>query len=142
REDVALVDPHLHADATERRAGLAEPVVDVGPQRVQRHATLAVPLAAGHLRAAQAPGALHADALRPRLLRRLHGPLHGPPEADPVGELIGHALGDEGGVELGLLDLLDVELDLGIAGDAGEAFTEAVGLGPPATDDDAGPGGV
>src|SRR5205807_3594927 len=34
-EDVALVDPHLHADAPERRARLAEAVVDVGPERVQ-----------------------------------------------------------------------------------------------------------
>src|SRR5205823_4281228 len=48
-QDVALVDPHFHADAAERRAGLAEAIVDVGPQRVQRHPALAVPLGTGHL---------------------------------------------------------------------------------------------
>ena len=42
--DLALVDPALHADAAERRLGLEEAVVDVGAQRVQRDATLAVEL--------------------------------------------------------------------------------------------------
>src|SRR5206468_667296 len=44
RKDVALVDPHLHADAAEGGAGLAEPVVDVGPQRVKGDPAFAVPL--------------------------------------------------------------------------------------------------
>src|ERR1700722_9730861 len=35
-KDVALVDPHLDPDAAEGRLGLAEPVVDVGPQGVER----------------------------------------------------------------------------------------------------------
>src|SRR5450756_2149816 len=55
--DVALVDPHLHADPAERRLGLVEAVVDVGAQRVQRDATLAVELRAAHLSAAQSTGA-------------------------------------------------------------------------------------
>src|SRR4029453_10806396 len=62
--DVALVDPHLDADPAERRAGLVEAVVDVGPQRVQRDATLAVELGARHLGALQTAGALNPDALR------------------------------------------------------------------------------
>src|SRR4029079_10772608 len=62
-EDLTLVDPHLHADAAERRARLGLAVVDVGPQRVQRHSTLAVPLPARHLGATEAAAALHADAL-------------------------------------------------------------------------------
>src|SRR5256885_2792972 len=38
RQDLALVDPHLHADATERRARFRESVVDVGTERVERDA--------------------------------------------------------------------------------------------------------
>ena len=121
REDVALVEPHLHADAAGGGAGLAEAVVDVGAERVQRHPTLAVPLGAGHLGAAEATRALHPDAEGAGLLGALHGALHGPAEGDAAGELVGDALRDEGGVELGLLDLLDVELDLVVAGDLGEA---------------------
>ena len=142
REDVALVDPDLHADAAGGGLGLAEAVVDVGAQRVQRHPTLAVPLGAAHLGAAEATRALHPDAEGAGLLRVLHGPLHGPAEGDAAGELVGDALGDQRGVELGLLDLLDVELDLVVAGDLGEPGAQAVGLGAAAADDDAGTGGV
>ena len=122
--------------------GLAEAVVDVGAQRVQRHPTLAVPLGAAHLGAAEAARALHPDAEGAGLLGVLHGPLHGPAEGDAAGELVGDALGDERGVELGLLDLLDVELHLVVAGDLGEPGAQPVGLGATATDDDARTGGV
>src|SRR5690606_22942577 len=141
-QHVALVEPHLHADAARGRAGLAEAVVDVGPEGVAGHAALAVALGAGPLGAAEAARALHLDALGPGLERVLEGALHGPPEGDAGGELVGDALRDEGGVELGLLDLLDVELDLGVAGDLGQPAPEAVGLAPPAADDDAGARGV
>src|SRR4029450_5304992 len=142
REDVALLDPHLHADPPGGGVGLTEAVVDVGPERVQGDPALAVPLGTGHLRPAEAARALPPDALGTGLLGVLHGALHGPPESDPAGELVGHALGDEGGVELGLLDLLDVELDLGVAGDLGQPGPQAVGLAAPAPDDDARAGGV
>src|SRR5207237_1260714 len=49
RHDLALVDPHLDADAAGRGLRLDEAVVDVGADRVQRHAALAVLLAAAHL---------------------------------------------------------------------------------------------
>src|SRR5690606_10011405 len=62
-DDVALVDPHLHADPAEGGPGLVEAVVDIGAQRVQRHPTLAVELRAAHLGAAEAARALHPDAL-------------------------------------------------------------------------------
>jgi hypothetical protein len=109
---------------------------------VERDATFPVPLPAGHLGAAEAARALDPNPLGAGLHGRLDGPLHGPAERDPPGQLIGHALGDEVGVELGLLDLLDVELDLRIAGDLEQALAEAVGLHAAAADDDAGTGRV
>jgi hypothetical protein len=51
---VAAVDPALDADDAVRGLGFREAVVDVGLQRVQRHATLAIPLAARDLDAVQA----------------------------------------------------------------------------------------
>src|SRR6266542_2099800 len=51
-QHVAPVDPDLHADLAEGGAALGQAVVDVGPQGVQGHAALAVPLGAGHLGAA------------------------------------------------------------------------------------------
>ena len=66
RHDLALVDPDLHADAAERRLRLDEAVVDVGAKGVERHAALAVRLAARHLAAAEAAAALdlHAGGAR------------------------------------------------------------------------------
>src|SRR5579859_1768633 len=46
-KDVALVDPHLDADAAERGAGLTKAVVDVGPEGVERHPPFAVELPPG-----------------------------------------------------------------------------------------------
>src|SRR5438093_10377526 len=56
-EHLALEDPDLHADRPVRRVRGGHSEVDVGAQRVQRHPTVAIPLAAGDLGAAQAPGA-------------------------------------------------------------------------------------
>src|SRR5581483_678615 len=111
RKDLALVDPDLHTDPTGGGLGLAEAVVDVGPQGVQRHAALAVPLGAAHLGAAEATRALDPDAEGTGLLGVLHGALHGPAEGDAVDQLVGDTLGDQRSVELRLLDLLDVQLD-------------------------------
>src|SRR5947207_2573572 len=142
REDVALVDPDLHADAAKGRLRLTEAVVDVGAQRVEWHPAFAVPLGARHLRPAEPPRALDPNPLGAGLLRRLHGAFHGPPEAHPAHELVGHALGDEGGIELGLLDLLDVELHLRVAGDLGQPVAQPVSLRSPPADHDAGTRGV
>ena len=139
--DLALVDPHLDADAAEGRLGLAEAVVDVGAQRVQRHAALAVVLAARHLGAAQAAAALDAHAGGARADGAGERPLHGAPEAHAVLELLGDGLGHEHGVELGTLDLDDVHLDV-LLGHRVELFAQRVDLGAALADHDARTGGV
>src|SRR4029077_6328890 len=101
RKDVALVDPDLHADATERGARLGQAVVDVGAQRVQRHPALAVPLLAAHLRAAEATAALDAHAECTGLHRSLDGSLHRPPGRHAFGALVGAALDEAARVDLG-----------------------------------------
>src|SRR4051794_14040646 len=139
--DLTLVDPDLHADPAEGRAGLVEAVVDVGAQRVQRHPALAVELRPRHLGAVEAAGALDPDALGARAHRGLHGLLHRTAELDAARQLLGNALGDQLRVDLGVLDLEDVQLDL-LAGELLELATQAVGLGAAATDHDARAGGV
>src|SRR4029453_8284039 len=42
--DLALEDPHLHADDAVRRLGQAVAEIDIGAERVRRHAPLAIPL--------------------------------------------------------------------------------------------------
>src|SRR6476660_756564 len=139
--DVALVDPHLDADATEGGAGLVEAVVDLRTQGVQRAATLAVELGARHLGAAEATGDLDTDALGAGAGGGLHALAHRTTERHTSRELLGDALRDELAVDLGVLDLEDVELDL-LAGELLELAADAVGLGATTTDDDAGTRGV
>src|SRR5690242_6528662 len=139
--DLALVDPDLDADAAEGRLGLVEAVVDVGAERVQGHAALAVELGARHLGAVETTRALDPDALGTRAHRGLHGLAHRTTELHATGELLGDTLGDQLSVDLGVLDLEDVQLDL-LAGELLELAADAVGLGATATDHDAGTRGV
>src|ERR687897_2228671 len=139
--DLALVDPDLHADAAEGRLGLVEAVVDVGAEGVQGHAALAVELRTRHLGAVETTRALDPDALGTRAHRGLHRLAHRAAELHTTRELLGDTLGDQLRVDLGVLDLEDVELDL-LAGELLELAADAVGLGAAAADDDAGTRGV
>src|SRR5262249_31210263 len=112
RHDLALVDPDLDADAAGRGARLGEPVVDVGTDRVQRHASLRVLLGAAHLGAAQAARALNLDAGSAGADRGSERALHRAPERDTVLELLRDRLCDELGIELRPLDLVDVDVDV------------------------------
>src|SRR5687767_9162589 len=114
RDDVAPVDPDLHADAAVGRVRVHLPVADVGAQRPERDATLAVPLATAHLGPAEAAGDRDADALGASLHRALDRLLHRLLERDAAGELLGDVGRDQRGVELRLADLLDLQLDLAV----------------------------
>src|SRR4029079_6742998 len=75
-EDLALEDPDLDAAGAEGRERGRNAVIDVGAQRVQRHATFAVPLHAGDFRTTQTTRAVDTDALGAETHRGLHGALH------------------------------------------------------------------
>ena len=102
---------------------------------MQRHATLAVPLAAAHLGTAETTGALDADALGTGLAGGLHSLAHGATESDAALELLGNGLGDEVGVQLGALDLDDLDVDRAV-GDLLELLAQSVDLGALLADHD------
>ncbi len=120
---------------------LVEAVVDVGAHRVQRHAPVGVALGARHLGAAEAPGDLHLDALGAGAHRAGERALHRAAEGDAVLQLLGDRLRDELRVELGALDLEDVDLDL-LLGHAVQVAPQGVHFGARLADHDAGAGGV
>src|SRR5579875_201656 len=107
QRDVAPVDPHLDADHPERRPRRRLAELDVGPQRVERHPALAIPLTPGHLRPTQTTTQLDPDAPGAGPHGAQDRLLHRPPMADPPLQLRGDVLGHQLGIELGLLDLLD-----------------------------------
>ena len=141
-EDVALVDPDLHADAAEGGAGLAEAVVDVGPQGVQRHPALAVPLAAAisepprrpeHCtRMPWAPAFCAVCTARFMARRKLTRPASW--SATPWAIRAASSSG--------CLISWMLSWTLALSGDLGQVGAQAVGLGAAAADDDAGTGGV
>jgi hypothetical protein len=118
-----------------------EAVVDVGTQRVQRHAAVGVALGAGHLGAAQPSGHLDLDALGAGAHGAGQRALHGAAEGHPVLELLGDRLRHQARVELGALDLEDVDLDL-LAGDPVQVAAKLIDLRARLADHDARPGGV
>ena len=103
---------------------------------MQRHPPLPVPLGARHLSAAKAARALDPDPERTGLLRILDGPFHRPSKSDPAGKLVGHTLCNERRLQLGFLNLLDVECHGLVAGDLRQPSPQPVSLGALATDDD------
>src|SRR5467141_1196670 len=104
-EDFALEDPDLDAAGAERRKRGRNAVIDVGAQRVQRHAAFAIPFHARDFGAAETARAVDTNAFGAETHRRLHRPLHGAAESDAALELLRNRFGDQGGVEFGLADL-------------------------------------
>src|SRR5262249_4127792 len=95
-EDLALEDPDLDAAGAEGRERGGNAVIDVGAQRVQQHAALAVPFHAGDFGAAETARAVDADAFGAKAHRRLHGALHGAAERDAALELLRNRFGNQG----------------------------------------------
>src|SRR5207249_10620860 len=134
---LALEDPHLDADRAVGRVRGRQPVVDVGAERVERYPPVAIPFAPRDLAAAQPSGARDPDAVGTQAQGGGHGLFHRPSERDALLELQRDVLGDELRVELGMDDLLDVEVDL-LPGPRLQLVLQLLDLGPLAADDDAG----
>ena len=110
---------------------------------MQRHATLTVPLTTAHLGTAETTGALDTDALGAGLAGGLDSLAHSATEGNAALELLSDGLSNEVGVELGALDLdnVDGELALGDASDLLELGAEGIDLGTLLTDNNAGASG-
>src|SRR6185503_19099020 len=138
REALALVEPHLHADLSVGRPRFREAVVDVRAERLQRQLAVQVPLGARDFGAVQAAGHPHLDALGAEAQRRLDGLAHRTPERHAFLELHGDRFTDELRVELGLLNLEDVDEHLA-ARRLLQLLPELVHFRALAADDDARP---
>src|ERR1043166_2171019 len=100
---LAFEDPHLDADDSVRRLGQGQAVIDVGLERVQRKASVLVPLGARDFGAVQASAHADLDALRAKAEGRFHRLFHGAAERDAALELRGDVLSDQLSIELGTL---------------------------------------
>src|SRR3954470_24130568 len=138
---LTLEDPNLHADGAERGLGGRRRVVDVGAERVKRHASLVIAFDARDFSAAQSSTTLDLDALRAHAHRALHRALHGAAEGDTLRELARDVVGHELRIELGTLDLFDVDVDF-LARQVGKLVTQLVDFRALLADHDARTAGV
>src|SRR4029077_2468450 len=108
-EHFALEYPYLDADDSVRRLRLGDAVVDIGTERVQGNASLAVGLRTGDFRPIEAAGDAHFDAQRAGTHGVGHRALHGATEHHPLFQLLRNTFGHEFRVEFGLANLGDIE---------------------------------
>src|SRR3977135_3309904 len=124
-KDFALEDPDLDAAGAERGERGRHAVIDIGAQRVQRHAPFAIPFHAGDFTAAETARAVDTNALGAKTHRRLHRAFHRAAERNAALKLLRDRFGDQRGVELRLADFDDVDDDVG-RGDIGNALAQLV----------------
>ncbi len=136
-DDLALEHPNLDADDAVCGTRNAVTEVDIGAERMQRHAAFAVPLGTSDFSATQTAGDVDTDADGAEAESRLNGALHCTAERDAALELLGNAFGDQRGVDLGLSDLKDVQVNFR-ARQLGEVRAQALDLLTLLTDQDAG----
>src|SRR5947208_2344459 len=136
-QHLSLEDPHLHAHRPVDRPGRGAREIDIGAQRVKRHASLAVSLGPRHLGAPQAAGAHDAYAPRARAHRRGDRLLHRAPEGDTLLELARDVLRNQDRVEIRLLHFVDIEEDL-LLRDVLKLIAKLIHLLTPASDDEPG----
>src|SRR5581483_1526915 len=98
-------------------------IVNVGAKGVQRHLAVVIALGARDLGAPQTAGDLHFDPARAGFHRSHDRLFHRAPEGDALLELIDDVLGDQTRVELGMLDLHDVDLNV-LAGQLFQALAD------------------
>src|SRR5581483_4967866 len=139
--NLALVHPGLDTNHAVGRVRFRESVIDVGTQGMQRHLALQVPLGASDFRAVQTTGHLHLDSLAPEAERRIDGFAHGAAEGHAFFELQPDRFRHQLGVELGLVDFLDVDENLALSA-LGHILLELFDFRALAADDDAGPRGA
>src|SRR5262249_30211760 len=140
-DDLAFEVPDLGAAGAVGGERGGHAVIDVGAQRVQRHAALAIPFHACDFGAAEPAGAVDADAAGAEPDRRLHGALHGTAERDAALELLRDRFGDQLRIELGFADFDDVDHDIAV-GQLRDLLAQLLDVGALLADDDAGARGM
>src|SRR5579859_758180 len=109
---LARVHPHLDADPPVGGQRFCGSVVNHRTQGVARDAAFDLPLTAGHFSPGQAATDLNLDALRALAQSLGNGTLHGTAVPNTALQLPHDIFGDQLGVQVGLFDLLNLDLDL------------------------------
>src|SRR5581483_8409764 len=138
-QDLALVNPALHADDAVGGARLGETEVDVGAQRVQRQPSLQIPLRPRDFVAVQASADANLDSLAAEAQRRIHRLAHRATEAHAFFQLQRNRLRHQLRVQLGLMHFLDIDENILAPGALLQLALELVDFRALASDDNSRP---
>jgi hypothetical protein len=133
----AFANPALDSQFAVDSIGFGEAIIDFGTEGVEGNAAPVVLFDAGEFGATQAASTADFDAFSAKVLGCLQGFFHGAPEGNTAFELERDVFGDQLGIDFGMFDFNDVNVDL-FAGHAAEFFLELVDFGAFAADNDAG----
>jgi hypothetical protein len=109
RQNIALVNPHFHANHTEGRVCFRQTVINIGTQCMQRDFALYLFLGASDFRSTQTSTADDSDTLRVCTHRLLHRLLHGAAERDTLLQLFGNTACNQVRIQFGLANLYNVQ---------------------------------
>ncbi len=109
--DLTLEHPYLDAADTIGGEGRTFAIIDLGTQRMQRHAAFTIPFGTRDLSTTKTAGTVDPNALCAKTHGRLHGALHSTTEADPALQLLGNILGNQLGIDFRLANFDDIQAD-------------------------------
>src|ERR1700691_3031124 len=112
RENLAFINPALHADHAVSGTRFCETVVDIGAQCVQRQAPLQIPFRTRDFVAIQPSAYANFDSFATKAQRRIHRLAHRTPEADALFQLQRNRFRNQLRIELRLVDFLDIDMHL------------------------------
>src|SRR5574343_573749 len=138
---IALVNPDLDTDDTVGGQGFRGCVIDIGTQGMKRHATFAIPFAAGDFCTIKTTSAHHLDTLGTQTHRVLHRTLHGATEHNALFQLLSNGISDQLGINFRLPDFFNRHMD-GNAHDALQIRTQLLNVFALLADHDARTSGI
>src|SRR5208283_4283716 len=112
RQNLAFINPALHANHAVSRARFGETIVNIGTQRVQRQPPLQIPLRTRDFIAVQPSAHPYLNAFATEAQRRIHRLAHRPPETDAFFQLQRNRFRNQLRIELRFVHFLDIDMHL------------------------------
>src|SRR5262249_25305753 len=139
--NVASIDPNFDTDRTERRSRFGKSIIDIRAQSVKRQSTVQIPFRSRDFSAVQSSRHPDFDALTAKPLGVLHRLAPRAAKRDSLFKLQRNLFGLQLGIQLWLVNLLDVDQDF-TTGLSFDLVAELVDLCALSTDDDSRSRGV
>ena len=141
RQNLALIQPRLHANHTISRVRFRKAIIDIGPQRMQRQLTLQIPFRTRDFRAIQTARNPNLNSLASKTQRRINRFPHRTAERHALFQLQSNGFRHQLCIQLRLMHFLNVDKHFPL-GLLRQRSLQLFNLGALASDNDARPRGA